>query len=184
MAKKRERQKTQQPFLSRHNALGLVIDATARESDRGFVLICAAVLDRALEKLIRTKWSTLSNATKKEMDYLFIQRPLPPLGSAQIRAKLARILGWIDKTVCQALCKLFDMRNDFAHKEIAPILDNTLIKPIFDILPWIGRDPNEIATHKTVRAELLVLTSILLRSVQQAETKIIPNDHPNKQLDR
>ena len=125
--------KQPQPLLPPHLSIAELIKATANESDRGFVLQCASFLERALEKLIRAGWSNLSDATKEEMDYLLTEN-FPPLGSAKIRARLARILGWIDKTTCRALCEMFEVRNHFAHWEIPPALGEELFAPIKDNL--------------------------------------------------
>ncbi len=167
------------PFLKPADALVLITREMKAHSKRGFVLVCGAVIDRALEKLIRTKFTALSKATDAELNALLTKRPLPPLGSASIRARIARVLGVIDKATCDALCKLFDLRNRFAHKEIAPSLTREEMQPIFDLLPKHHRvafvlppetamEPDNIAAQNFLRR----IAASLLVSITSAQYRL------------
>jgi DNA-binding MltR family transcriptional regulator len=139
---------------------------TDTHNDRGYVMVCGAVLDRALEKLIRRKLVDLSQATDEELHFLLTQRPQPPLGSAGIRARVARVLGVISKDVSTALSRMFDLRNRFAHDEIAPVLDHAMIKPIFDAVSIADKARNDVALcmkhGSSSPQQLLQIATILL----------------------
>jgi DNA-binding MltR family transcriptional regulator len=115
--------------------LALIAEQIADHEDRGFVLLCGAVLDRALEKLIRAKFAKLSNGAQDSIDFLLSDQPVPPLGSAGVRARLACAMGLIDGGTENALAKFFHIRNEFAHTEVPPALDDALVNSIRDRLP-------------------------------------------------
>jgi len=80
MASKKKKKNVVKPFLEPEVAVNLILRETDSHSDRGLVLLCGAVLDRALEKLIRMKFTDISQATEDELDFLLIKQPVPPLG--------------------------------------------------------------------------------------------------------
>ncbi len=158
----------------------MILQETAANNDRGFVLLCGAVLDRALEKLIRMKFTDISQTTEEELDFLLIKQPVPPLGSAGIRIRVARVLGVIDETICEALSELNDIRNSFAHEEIAPTLNNDLIRPIYDNLPKEYKQAFAIINLELKKEDQLlssqnllrIVTAILLSILVQAQVKL------------
>jgi hypothetical protein len=118
--------------------------------ERGLILCGAAVIDRALEDLIRTGFAALSDASHKEIDVFLCKRPNPPLGSASTRARFARVLGVLTPEFSEACCKLFEIRNAFAHQEKPPMLSKKLLLPIWTKIPQelraaFGAEPQEPA---------------------------------------
>lgn len=85
-------------------------------SDRACVLISGSLIDLALEKLLRAKFLSSSNVTESECDFLLIKKPIPPLGSAGIRVRLAFTLGLIDRDTMNAIAYVIEKRNEYAHK--------------------------------------------------------------------
>ncbi len=84
------------------------------ESDRGCVLVAAAIVDEELEAMFRDLFKSRSGATKQEMDFLLTQRPQPPLGSTSIKIRLAFALGLIDRNLEQSLAALQALRSKVA----------------------------------------------------------------------
>ncbi len=123
-------------FLNINEAMSLVEKETQSTTNRGIVLVCGAILDRYLEKLLRLKFTQLApDCSEGEKDLWLVKEPLPPLGSAAMRARMARMLGLIDKPTSDALGTLFSIRNDFAHLEAPPELNDSLVGKIQDALP-------------------------------------------------
>jgi hypothetical protein len=107
------------------------VEIVHSESDRGCVLCAAAIIDDALEGVIRQRLVALSNpsnevldkvlrrepqpVSKAVLDFLLTSRPQPPIGSFAVRTKLARALGLIDDNIMKALDGIRTMRNDAAH---------------------------------------------------------------------
>ena len=114
-----------------------------KQENRGLVLVGGAVVDRALERLIRAKLETLSNATKEEVDFFLTEQPVPPLGSAAIRARFARIIGALDSSFCEACKELFNLRNEFAHEEYPRIFSKELLLPIWEHIPRSVREDHK-----------------------------------------
>jgi DNA-binding MltR family transcriptional regulator len=85
------------------------------ESDRGAVLVGAAMLDEALGLLLRAHFTSVSNVTSDDMDFLFERQPLPPLGSLAIKNRIAFCLGLIGSEIRDVINAFRDVRNDFAH---------------------------------------------------------------------
>lgn len=83
------------------------------ETDRGLVLVVAAVFDELLEQLLRAKFARDSTIEKDVVDPMFKPRGLL-LGSRD-RADLARALKLVDQTTFQNLRYVRDLRNKFAH---------------------------------------------------------------------
>ena len=121
-------------YLSPADAWSLVEAQT--HLDRGLVMLCAAIFDRRLEILLRIKFQLLApDATKGEVEFFLTKRPIPPLGSSGLRAKMLRLLGVIDKQTANLLDDFFSLRNAFAHKETPPALDECHIAEMCERLP-------------------------------------------------
>lgn len=84
------------------------------ESDRGRVLVAAAVLDTELESLFRTVFQLNSDIKSEEMSFLLTQRPQPPLQSTAIKARLAFALGFISRPLCESILELQSLRSRVA----------------------------------------------------------------------
>ena len=115
----------------------------AGNSDRACVLLCGAMLDQALEELLRHHFRKTSGAGEDAINDLLTRRPLPPLGSFTVRAKIAYLMGLIDGGLCKSLMKFTNIRNEFAHKAVPPPLTTELLAPVFATLPKSIKDLTE-----------------------------------------
>jgi DNA-binding MltR family transcriptional regulator len=82
------------------------------ESDRGCVLVGAAILEQRLEELFRVVFSG-NGIGKKMQDTLFDTNG--PLATFSSKVKLSYTLGFIAKEVYEDLDRIRRIRNDFAH---------------------------------------------------------------------
>ena len=176
-------------FLAPEQAVALIYEETKTDTNRGVVLVCTAILDRYLEKLLRMKFASLApDVTTEELDFFLIKQPLPPLGSAGLRAHMARILGLIDKDTCNALSTLVKIRNAFAHQEIPPVLDVPLVHTVYKNLPdkakrFITATDLEWTQRSGDPPGTLLSTGVLVIILQLAEMHLIRDAH-RKILDK
>jgi DNA-binding MltR family transcriptional regulator len=89
------------------------MEQLVKESDRGCVLVAAAMLDEALEFLLRQRMASEEAAAKACVDPLFVG--LGPLKSFWAKTQLARALGFIDQWIYEDLERIRTLRNLFAH---------------------------------------------------------------------
>jgi len=176
----KKKKQTRRPFLSQETQLALIAERLSGQADRSFVLLCGAVLDRALEKLIRAKFETLSSGADESIDFLLSDRPVPPLGGAAVRVRLARAMGLIDEDIENALGKLFQIRNDFAHLEIPPALDATLVESACGLLPeeskgYVALLANENLRGWSPKESFRLYAAILFSAIISAEEAISKN---------
>jgi hypothetical protein len=167
-------------FLNAAQAMQLVIAETGTHAERGLVLVCGAILDRYLEKLLRMKLADLApNCTKEEIDFLLTKQPLPPLGSAGVRARMARMMGIVNKDTSKALSVFFNIRNDFAHEEVAPKLELTLIDRVYNALPasektrWSSSGEKPLYEDDVPAKRFQIITGMLLHLLSTAELRIV-----------
>jgi hypothetical protein len=106
------------------------LDEVYGHSERACVLLGAASVDRMLEALLRKHFQRCSDSTKEEIDFFLSKRPMPPLGSFAVRAKIARVLGLIDARTKEAIERLAMIRNDFAHEEYPKPLNAERVKAL------------------------------------------------------
>lgn len=100
------------------------------ESDRGCAICAAALVDDALESVLRRFFQSDDNeehgptrphqakigtAPESVIDWLLTKRPQPPIGSFAVRTKLARALRLISDEAMVAMDVMRQMRNDAAH---------------------------------------------------------------------
>lgn len=87
-----------------------ILDAEfAGASDRAAAIVAAAILDDALQDLLKC---AMVGEALKESD---VFRPGQQLGSFSTRVKLAHLLGLIDESEKRRLSLVARVRNDFAH---------------------------------------------------------------------
>lgn len=86
----------------------------AWESDRGFVIVVAQLLDDAVTELLTAYFQSRSDINEKELAFWFTRRPQPPLQSTGLKLKLAHSLGLIDRTLFRSLEKLQSIRSQSA----------------------------------------------------------------------
>lgn len=108
------------------------------ESDRGAVLVAAALLDAGLEAALKKKLVP----SEKEDDPLFTSG-YAPLRSFAAKTELAYRLGLITRETCQMLHLFRKVRNDFAHKADEMTLNDAPIRQrlraMFDVQPELHR---------------------------------------------
>jgi DNA-binding MltR family transcriptional regulator len=102
----------------------------ATSSDRACVLVSVSLIDTALEALLRAKFVASSKATNGECDFLLVKRPVPPLGSAGIRSRLAFALGLIDRDTLNAISYAIEKRNEYAHQLKPSALTAEIVKKL------------------------------------------------------
>lgn len=102
------------------------------ESDRGCIMLCAAHLDRGLEKLLRLKFHSLANVSDSEIDKVLTDYPVAALLGFATRARVAHLLGVIPKDLSIALRKFATIRNEYAHNDNVPPLTEQTMQPILD----------------------------------------------------
>src|SRR6266436_358245 len=92
---------------------GLLFHTFDHESDRGCVLMGAALIDEALERLLRSVCRADAQATKA-VDALLVGA-FAPLGSFASRAQAAFAFGLLSSEMFQLVTKLRKVRNRVAH---------------------------------------------------------------------
>lgn len=80
------------------------------ESDRACVILCAALLDQALETILKSRLAPTSTATDELLEGAYA-----PISSFNARIDLAHRLGLISTKLCRDLHSVRKIRNDFAH---------------------------------------------------------------------
>lgn len=99
------------PQNSAQRAFNDLLMAGMFESDRGCVLVAAAVIDKQLELLLRELFAVRSAAKPSEIEFFLTAQPLPPLQSTGLKIRLAFVLGLIDRPLMQALAQLQSLRS-------------------------------------------------------------------------
>jgi len=82
----------------------------AKETDRAAVILSAAMLDRVLENLLRTRLVPIPGSE----DSLF-NAPYAPISTFSAKIDLAYRIGLISANLCRDLHLIRRIRNDFAH---------------------------------------------------------------------
>lgn len=85
-----------------------------KESDRGCVLVAAAILDNYLEMLLRARFSQDATVVKRIINPLF--KGQGPLASFWSKTQLAYSLNLIPKWMYEDLERIRELRNKFAHR--------------------------------------------------------------------
>lgn len=86
-----------------------------RESDRGAVIVGAAILDDAVTQLLRAVFDA-NKISNKQIDKMFdLSGPLSSFGSKTL---VAYGFGFISKTVFEDLNRIRGLRNEFAHSSV------------------------------------------------------------------
>jgi DNA-binding MltR family transcriptional regulator len=88
----------------------VILDGFDQESDRAAALVAGALLDTALERLVR---HSLKTDDKEVISLLFQQRG--PLGDFHSKILIARGFGIIDSRIAFELNVIRSVRNVFAH---------------------------------------------------------------------
>lgn len=169
---------------------GSLLREVGSESDRGCVLLSAAMLDRVMEKLLRVKFRSMSKASEKELDGVLTSQPSAPLLGFASKARVSHLLGLITQQESQALRNFAKIRNDFAHKDILPPLEEATLQPVIDALgggwpgmfaefldPEIYADEDSIMGNMTPGRRMAMWIVVLLEGfLDSAIQKVIQGD--------
>ena len=118
------------------------------ETDRGRVLLSAAMLDRGLERLLRLRFKGLSHATDKEIDKVLVDLPSACLMGFAARARVAYLIGALDLETCDSLREIAKVRNAYAHKDSPPPLTMYTFDAALNALPeWWGEALLKMCEH-------------------------------------
>lgn len=85
-----------------------------KESDRGCVLVAAAILDKYIETLLRAEFSQDATVVKRVINPLF--KGQGPLTSFWSKTQLAYSLDLIPEWMYEDLERIRELRNEFAHR--------------------------------------------------------------------
>lgn len=99
--------------------------ASAYETDRGCVIVAAAIIDNEIEKLLRLFFASRAPGSAKVVESLFTSedRSIPMLQGTSIKVKLAYVLGLIPEGLKKACLRIQHMRsNVFAHTRTSKFL--------------------------------------------------------------
>ena len=80
------------------------------ESDRACVILCAALLDQALETILKSRLAPTSTATDELLEGAYA-----PISTFSARIDISHRLGLISTKLCRDLHIVRKIRNDFAH---------------------------------------------------------------------
>lgn len=92
----------------------LVAQALVIESDRGCVILSAALLDEALEELLRSVCREIPQDIKATVDPLF--QGYAPLATFSAKIQLSFALGILPRALRDKIEIIRRLRNDFAHE--------------------------------------------------------------------
>ena len=159
-------------------------------SDRVAVIVSVASLDRVLEMLLRHFFVATSGASTEECDFLLSKPPLPPIGAAGVRVRLAKCLNLLSKQEANALSFAIDWRNHFAHEPVPSPLTEQVAQGLVDRLPEHVRDIMNLAMDQVpdmkstgprdifIRACIALHATILIRAdVRFGED--VPGERPD-----
>ncbi len=104
------------------------------ESDRGCVLAVHGYCDGLLGDVLWAKLHAESGETDSLIAWLLKDGPQPPLQSFYVKLVVARVLLAIDSHTFQAMVKLNELRNHFAHHPGSVTLNMERAHSIFDLL--------------------------------------------------
>jgi len=102
-----------------------------RESDRGAVIVGAAILDDDVTQLLRAVFE-VNKISNKQMDKMFdLSGPLSSFGSKTL---MAYGFGLISKPVFEDLNRIRSLRNDFAHSSVTvDFLSDDIVESVMSL---------------------------------------------------
>lgn len=176
------------------------IEQLEKESERGTVIVSAALMDEALAELIKAK--LVPSPGKDKDDELFVGS-YAPLGTFSARIDFAYRLGIIAPSTRSSLHLLRKLRNDFAHSSLHMSFQTNSVKsrikelfklnkPFFDVLwdviikqnnPHVVEMTKSIESKKSIdhiikvagqRGMFEILVSLTAYSLKQRNQDIEP----------
>jgi hypothetical protein len=117
-----------------------VFTGMVTESDRGFVLVAASVIDEELKRLLMDFFKTRSHGSEDDVKFFF-EGQVPPLQSTSNKIKLAHILGLVDQPLRSSLLALQKIRSQVAaHSRTSFVITMQHAKLIYDKLGNESKD--------------------------------------------
>ena len=105
-----------------------------KESERGCVLICTAMLDDLLGELLRSRFIADGHLSQGDIDFLLTKGPVPPLRPFAMRIIYAHAFGLINHKTRKALDAIREVRNRCGHFSGEFAIDLAEIKPALDMV--------------------------------------------------
>jgi DNA-binding MltR family transcriptional regulator len=103
-------------------------------SDRACAILGATLVDSGLEMILRHAFTATAEASKDDCDWL-LNGGRAPLMSMGVRARLARAIGVIDDDMKNAILRLIEIRNTFAHESLPDPLTYDEINELMTTFP-------------------------------------------------
>jgi len=162
------------------NRLFGFLDKLRKESDRGAVLISAAILDEQLKDILK---AFLTNSKSSNE---LLESSNAPLGTFSSRINSCYSLGLIQKNEFEELNTIRKIRNEFAHKWNDADFTTPKIKDLTMNLPWTGPSKTDLEKNPKERFNFMVvmlLTDLLWRVRLVEQEKRVDRIWPNKGRD-
>jgi DNA-binding MltR family transcriptional regulator len=138
-ANKKPVRRTARPVLkSRWDVFLAIFSLTTKETDRGCIITFNALLDEALEELIKRHLVRMSGG-KKLVDTLLDGKSKGALGPFSVRAKVAVAMGILSPEWLNPLLAFGKVRNDFAHHSNVQGLTQQHVDTIAGNLPEVWK---------------------------------------------
>lgn len=109
-----------------HRRRAQLLEALGKETGRGCVLVGVAVLDDALEQLLRAQMSCDKDVVRNIVDPLF--RSPGPFSSFWSRSRAAYVLGYLSPETFHDLETVRELRNQFAHEYGPATFDDPAVR--------------------------------------------------------
>jgi hypothetical protein len=153
------------------------------ESDRGFVIAVASVIDKEIESLLKTHFTSCSQESSKDIQFLFHGGSMPPLQSTAMKITFAFVLGLIDKPLRIGLGALQSLRSqEAAHARESFVLKEARVKKLYGTFSgdlkdraqavFKHRDPRfdeMLASMSPARAVFFLLALVMLEKLWEAQ---------------
>jgi DNA-binding MltR family transcriptional regulator len=156
--------------------LGKALSSLNAESDRGMVLVGAAIIEERLADILI---SFLADNDSKEK---VIGRPDAPLGTYSAKLNMAHALGLIDDSERNEMDLIRRIRNEFAHKWDSVGFETDKIRDLAKQLPWRG--PGEFEAGSSAKSRFqgavsMLIVDLMWRSRLVVNEKRIVKSWPN-----
>jgi hypothetical protein len=157
------------------------------ESDRGAVLVGAALLDSALEKLLRAQFVKEPAVVSKVIDPLFAD--FGAFSNTAIKEKIVEAMGLLHRDTLAQLKQIRKLRNGFAHTVDAVTLEMANVQAVARLLnperrAWIeawaqtltnvGPEPGQASPMTTARIWFSLIVFEVLSDIERATSGVRP----------
>ena len=154
-----------------------VIAALDSESERGRILVMAALLDNALEDCLRARFSREHLPVK--MANKLVSSDSSLFGSFWAKITVCRAFGLINHHTYEALDAFRELRNCCAHSVCVITLDSPQAKPYAKVIQRFGKSSLDVITSPGADTP-----SDLLAFLQDFQAKVSPNSQECRECKR